>query len=107
MPTGSVTTSVHTTYGIYMPTKKSTTDIETFIDCFEQFCITQNMAQISKANMLMSALDDATFNVVKRELTIVERTDYDTVRHLLKRFDTYCESGQRKLMFRQAKRDPA
>ena len=91
-----------------MPTYKSTADIETFIDRFEQFCITQNVAQISKANMLMSALDDATFNVVKRELTIVERTDYDTVRqHLLKRFDTYRESGQRRLMFRQAKRDPA
>ena len=55
----------------------------------------------------MSALDDATFNVVKRELTIVERTDYDTVRQHLKRFDTYRESGKRRLMFRQAKRDPA
>ena len=107
MPTDSTTTSVHTTYRIHMPSYKSTADIENFIDCFKQFCITQNVAQISKANMVMSLLDDATFNVVKRELTIVKRTDNDTVRHLLKRFDTYRESGQRRLMFKQAKRDPA
>ena len=53
--------------------------------------------------MLKSALDDAIFNVAKRQLIIVERTDYDIVRqHLLQKFDTYREPGQRRLVFTQA-----
>ena len=52
------------------------------------------------------ALDEATFTVVKRELTDAERADYETVKkHLLKLFDLLKDAGQKRLIFRQARRE--
>ena len=59
-----------------------------------------------KTNLLLMALDEATFTVVKRQLTDAERADYDTVKkHLLKRFDLLKDAGQKRLIFRQARRE--
>ena len=94
------------TYGVKMPTFKANGDIESFLDRFEQFCTTQHVDVSSKANLLLSALDEATFIVVKRELNDNERQNYDMLkRHLLARFDIFKEAGQKRLIFRQAKRE--
>ena len=59
-----------------------------------------------KANLLLMALDEATFTVVKRELTDAERADYEIVKkHLLKRFDLLKDAGQKRLIFRQTRRE--
>ena len=60
-------------YGVKLLTYKPPGDIETFISQLEQYCITQNVEEIRKANLLLTALDDATFTVVKRELTDDEK----------------------------------
>ena len=89
-----------------MPTYKSPGDIEVFIHRFEQYCLTQNVMVDIKANLLLMALDEATFTVVKRELTDAERADYEIVKkHLLKRFDLLKDAGQKRLIFRQARRE--
>ena len=94
------------TYGVKMPTFKANGDIELFLDRFEQFCTTQHVDVSRKANLLLSALDEATFTVVKRELNDNERQNYDMLkRHLLARFDIFKEAGQKRLIFRQAKRE--
>ena len=96
----------NSTYGVKLPTYKSPGDIETFISRFEQYCITQNVEEIRKANLLLTALDDATFTVVKRELTDDERKNYNTIKkHLEKRFDLLKDAGQKRLIFRQARRE--
>ena len=93
------------TYKIRMPSYKSGGDIETFINRYEQFCETQNIAEDQKAKLILSALDDITFTVIIRELNETERKEYKKVReHLLKRFDVLKEKGQRRLQLRQAKR---
>ena len=96
----------NSTYGVKLPTYKSPGDIETFISRFEQYCITQNVEDIRKANLLLTAIDDATFTVVKRELTDDERKNYNTIKkHLEKRFDLLKDAGQKRLIFRQARRE--
>ena len=102
--TMSSTTS--TIYGVKLQKYKPTMDMETFVNRFEQYCLTQKIELIDKANLIIHALDDATFTVIQRELTDAERMNYDTVkRHLLKRFDVHKEIGQKRLLFRQAKRE--
>ena len=92
------------TYQIRMPSYKSGGNIETFINRYEQFCETQNIAEDQKAKLILSALDDITFTVIIRELNETERKEYKKVReHLLKRFDMLKEKGQRRLQLRQAK----
>ena len=90
-----------------MPTFKSPGDIEVFIHRFEQYCLTQNVMIDRKINLLLMTLDEATFTVVKRELTDAERADfYETVKkHLLKRFDLLKDARQKRLIFRQARRE--
>ena len=59
-----------------------------------------------KTNLLLMALDEATFTVMKRDLTDAERVDYETVKkHLLKRFDLLKDVGQKRLIFRQTRRE--
>ena len=94
------------TYGVKMPTYKAPGDMEIFISRFEQYCVTQNVEETRKANLLLTALDDSTFTVVKRELTDNERSNYDTIKkHLEKRFDLLKDAGQKRLIFRQARRE--
>ena len=84
------------TYKIRMPSYKSGGDIETFINRYEQFCETQNIAEDQTAKLILSALDDITFTVIIRELNETERKEYKKVReHSLQRFDVLKESGQR------------
>ena len=100
-PVGVVGSGINPTYGVKMPTFKSPGDIEVFMYRFEQYCLTQNVMIDRKTNLLLMALDEATFTVVKRELTDAERADYDTVKkHLLKRFDLLKDAGQKRLIFR-------
>ena len=104
-PTGVVGSGINPTYGIKMPTFMSPGDIEVFIHRFEQYCLTQNVMIDRKTNLLLMVLDEATFTVVKRKLTDAEKADYDTVKkHLLKRFDSLKDAGQKRLIFRQARR---
>ena len=102
--TMSSTTS--TIYGVKLQKYKPPMDMETFVNRFEQYCLTQKIEVQDKANLIIHALDDATFTVIQRELTNAERMNYDTVKlHLLKRFDIHKELGQKRLLFRQAKRE--
>ena len=102
--TMSSTTS--TIYGVKLQKYKPPMDMETFVNRFEQYCLTQKIEIQDKANLIIHALDDATFTVIQRELTNAERMNYDTVKlHLLKRFDIHKELGQKRLLFRQAKRE--
>jgi hypothetical protein len=83
------------TYGIKLPTFKTGGDMETFINRFNQCCVTQEIDKRRKANLVITALDDASFTVMKRELTEKEMTDYETIKwHLLSRFDLFKEAGQ-------------
>ena len=94
------------TYGVQMPTFRANGDIESYLDRFEQFCTTQHVDVSRKANFLLLALDEATFTVVKRELNDNECQNYDILkRHLLARFDIFKEAEQKRLIFRQAKRE--
>ena len=108
-PASSSTTassSQNITYGIKMPRYQSPGDIETFVNRFEQFCLTHNVDEAKKANLILSALDDTSFTAANRELKEEEKKEYTiTKNHLLKRFDLYKESGQRRLLFRQTKRE--
>ena len=54
------------TYGVKMPTLKANGDIESFLDRFEQFFTTKHVDVRRKANLLLSALEEAIFTVVKR-----------------------------------------
>ena len=93
-------------YGLKVPKYKSPGDIETFINRFEQFCSIYNIEEAKKAQLILCALDDASFTVTNRELKEEEKKDYNTTKnHLLKRFGIYQESGQRRLLFRQTKRE--
>ena len=92
-------------FGVKLPTYKSPGDVEIFVNRFEQFCITHGIDENSKANLLMDALDDVTFTVIKRELSDEERKNYKkTKEHLLRRFDLVKEGGQKRLIFRQTRR---
>ena len=52
------------------------------------------------------ALDESTFTVVKRRFTDAERVYYETVKkHLLKRFHLLNDTGQKRLICRQARRE--
>ena len=91
-------------YGIKVPKYKSLGDIETFVNRFEQFCLTHNVDEAKKANLFLCAVDDASFTVINRELKEEEKKDYSTTKnHLLKRFGIYQESGQQGILFRQTK----
>ena len=80
--------------------------MEIFISRFEQYCVEQNVEETRKANLLLTALDDSTFTVVKKELTDNERSNYNTIKkHLEKRFDLLKDAGQKRLIFRQARRE--
>ena len=97
--TMSSTTS--TIYGVKLQKFKPPMDMETFVNRFEQYCLTQKIEINDKANLIIHALDDSTFTVIQRELTDMEQLNYDTVKaHLLKRFDIHKEIGQKRLMFR-------
>ena len=105
-PTGLVGSGINHTYGVKIPTFKSPGDIEVFIHRFEQYCLKPNVMIDRKTNLLLMALGEATFTVVKRELTDAERVDYETVKkHLLKHFDLLKDAGQKRLTFRQARRE--
>ena len=59
-----------------------------------------------KTNLLLIAFDEATFTLVKRELMDAERADCETVKeHLLKHIDLLKDAGQKRLIFRQARRE--
>ena len=104
--TMSTSTVTSTIYGVKLQKYKPPMDMETFVNPFEQYCLTQRIDTKDKANLIIHALDDATFTVIQRELTEAERQHYDTVKqHLLKRFDIHKEIGQKRLLFRQAKRE--
>ena len=106
VPASMLGSGVNPSYGVKMSTFKSPGDIEVFIHRFEQYCLMQNVMVDRKANLLLMALDDATFTVVKRKLTDAERADYEIVKkHLLKRFDLLKDAGQKRLIFRQARRE--
>ena len=77
-PVEIVGSEINPTYGVKMPTFKSPGDTEVFIHRFEQYCLTQNVMTEKKTNLLLMALDEATFIVIKKELTDAERADYDT-----------------------------
>ena len=55
-------------YRLKMPHYKAGGDIEIFINRYEEFLKTQNIAEGEKASYLLNALDDTTFTVVIREL---------------------------------------
>ena len=48
-------------YGIKMPRFIFSGDIETFINRLEEFCITQNVDESRKANLILASLDEASF----------------------------------------------
>ena len=94
-------------YRLKMPHYKAGGDIEIFINRYEEFLKTQNIAEGEKASYLLNALDDTTFTVVIRELNERERNNYPILKeHLLKRLDIVRERGQRRLLLRQARRKP-
>ena len=86
-----------------MPRFVSPGDIETFINRFEQFCITQTVDESRKANLILTELDNASFTLVTRELKEEKKNFIITKNHLLKSFDLYKETGQRRLIFRQTR----
>ena len=95
-------------YGVKLQKFKPPMDTETFVNRFEQYCLTQKIEISDKANFIIHALDDSTFSVIKRELIDVERTNYDTVKaRLLKRFELHKEIGQKRMLFRQVKHEGA
>ena len=101
-----LSSTMSTIYGVKLQKFKPTNDMETFVNRFEQYCLTQKIELIDKANLIIYALDDATFTVIQRELVDIERMNYDTVKqNLLKRFDVHKEIGQKRLLFRQAKHE--
>jgi hypothetical protein len=66
----------------------------------------QNISVSRRANLLYTHLDDSTFTVIIRELSEEERANYDILKnHLLKRFDMLKDPGQKRLTFRQARRE--
>ena len=94
------------TYDVKMPTYKASGDMEIFISRFEQYCVTQNVEETRKANLLLNALNGSTFTLVKRELIDNETSNYDTIKkHLGKRFNLLKDAGQKQLIFRQARRE--
>ena len=97
-----------TIYDVKLQKFKPPMAMKTFVNRFEQYCLTQKIEISDKANLIIHVLDDSTFSVIQRELTDVERTNYDTVKvYLLKCFDIHKEIGQKRLLFRQAKREGA
>ena len=103
----SMDVSMSATYKLKMPTYKTGDNMEMFIIHYEYFCKTQYIAKDKKAIFLLHALDEITFAVVIRELTENKRDNYlELKEYLLKRFDTVQEQGQRRLLFRQARRKP-
>ena len=46
--------------------------MENFISRFEQYCLTQKIEINDKDNLIIHALDDATFTVIQRKLTDAE-----------------------------------
>ena len=113
---GAVTTETSTysrssgipaAYRLKMPHYKAGADIDIFINRYEQFCKTQNISEDDKADYLLNALDDTTFTVIIRELSELERNNYEKLKeHLLRRLDIIREKGQRRLLLRQARRKP-
>jgi hypothetical protein len=94
------------TFGVKLPIFKSTGDIEMFIHRFEQFCLTQCIYEAQKANLLLTALDDAAFTVITKKLSQEERKNYGIIKkHLLQCFDLLKEAGRKRLKFRQTKRE--
>jgi enamine deaminase RidA (YjgF/YER057c/UK114 family) len=92
----------HRSPGVY----KMGDDIESFICRFECYCKMDYMNESEKAGNLMLAMDPKIYPIIDRELTAVEKNDYDTLkRHLLKRFDIYKESGLRRVLFTMLKRE--
>ena len=112
--TGSTETTTHSrssfipaAYRLKMPHYKAGADIDIFINRYEQFCKTQNISEEEKAGYLLNALDDTTFTVIIRELSEVERNNYEKLKeHLMRRLDIIRENGQRRLLLRQARRKP-
>ena len=112
--TGSTETTTHSrssfipaAYRLKMPHYKAGADIDIFINRYEQFCKTQNISEEEKAGYLLNALDDTTFTIIIRELSEVERNNYEKLKeHLMRRLDIIRENGQRRLLLRQARRKP-
>ena len=105
-PAGVVGSVINPTYGVNVPTFKSQGDIEVFIQRFEQYCSAQNVTKERQTNLLLMALDEATFTVVKRELTDAQRADYEIVKkHLLKCFDSLKNASQKRLICKHARRE--
>ncbi len=105
--TFSRSSNIPAAYRLKMPHYKSGADIDIFINRYEQFCNTQKIAEDEKAGYLLNALDDTTFTVIIRELSELERNNYEKLKeHLLRRLDIIREKGQRRLLLRQARRKP-
>ena len=104
--TGSTETTTHSrssfipaAYKLKMPHYKAGADIEIFINRYEKFFKTQNISEEEKASYLLNALDDTIFTVIIRELSEVERNNYEKLKeHLIRRLDIIRENGQRRLL---------
>ena len=79
--------------------------VETFVNGFEQYCLTQKTDINDKANLIIHSLGNITFMVIQRALINIERANCDTVKtHLIKLFDAHKEIGQKRVLLKQTKR---
>ena len=103
-PVHTLVTSLNAQFGLKIPKYKSPGDIEIFVNRFDEYCLHQNINNNLKANLMLQALDDKTFNIIMRELNENERQNYYTVKtFLLKRLNAHQTTGHKRLLFRQMK----
>ena len=103
--TGTVSLFIPAAYRLKMPHYKAGADIDKFINRYEQFCKTQNISKEEKAGYLLNTFNNTTFTVIIRELSELERNNYEEIKeHLMRQLDIIRENGQRRLLLRQARR---
>ena len=103
-PVHTLVTSLNAPFGLKIPKYKSPVDIEIFVNRFDEYFLHQNINNNLKANLMLQALDDKTFNIIMRELNENERQNYYIVKtFLLKRLNAHQTTGHKHLLFRQMK----
>jgi predicted nucleic acid-binding Zn-ribbon protein len=106
-PLSSINNSGRARYGLALPRFEPGKDVESFVAQFEHYCDIQRVPAEDLAGLLISAIKEPMFTVIKRELRTEEKRNYEFVKqHLLKRFDVGGDEDQRRLALRKAKRNP-
>ena len=98
-PTGIIGSGFNNTGGVKMPIFKLPGDNKVFFRRFEQYCLTQNVSVDGKSNLLLKALEEATFTVVKRKLTDAEGADFEAVKKHFFLILIYSKMPDRSIFF--------